>query len=208
MIRRTTWILVLVFAGLVSLIWLVPWWQGRNPQVTPTAIATPSAVFEEGTVTWMTLQAPDGKVVVVEKDAEVDQWTVKQPAGLIFDPNQVESAMTALEGSNVQTTLAEQPPQEVMGLDKPAFTITLMLRDGAERVIKVGSATPTGSGYYTQIGSQPAFVIGKSSIDPILDLLTAGQPPSTPTGGTAEPEASGTLGVGGPVQVGSATPTP
>ena len=181
MIRRTTWILLIIFAGLAAMIWLVPMWQERNPQPTPTAMVTPSPVFEAGTITWMTLQGTDGKVVVVEKTAGANQWTVKQPTDLVFEPTQVQSAMTALEGMSVQTALAQQPPQEAMGLDKPAYTITLMLKDGAERIIKVGKATPTGSGYYTQVGSQPAFVVSKASLDPVLQLLTAGVPPVTPS---------------------------
>ncbi len=206
MIRRPTWILVLVFAGLAALVWLVPLWQERNPQPTPTAMVTPSPVFEAGTITWMTLQDSAGKVVVVEKTAGDNQWTVKQPADQVFEPTQIESAMTALEGATIQTALAQQPPLEAMGLDKPAYTITLMLKDGAERIIKVGSATPTGSGYYTQVGSQPAFVMSKSSLDPVLQLFTAGKPPETPASGTPQPGLSGTPGEGSPTPVGSATP--
>lgn len=208
MIRRPTWILVLVFAGLAALVWLVPLWQERNPKPTPTAQVTPSPVFEAGTITWMTLQDSTGKAIVVEKTAGNSPWTVKQPADQVFEPTQVQSAMTGLEGASIQTSLTQQPPQGAMGLDKPAYTITLMLKDGAERIIKVGNATPTGSGYYTQIGSEPAFVMSKSSLDPVLQLLTAGKPLETPVSGTPQTGLPGTPGVGNTPPAVAGTPTP
>ncbi len=180
MIRKTTWVLVVIFAVLLGSVWFIPWWQGRNPQPAPTASATAHPILP-GAIVQLTVSGSGGMKVVTEKSPDPGKWNVLEPTGLVFDPTKVQDAISFMQGAKIQTELSTQPPIDAVGLAEPKNIIIAKLDNGSEVVLNVGNSTPTGSGYYAQIPGQPMFIISKGDIDPAIGLLTAGVPPVTPS---------------------------
>lgn len=190
MISRNTLILLGVLVVLVGVVFFIPWYQGRNPNPSPTpSTPLPKQVFPTGQISQLTMNSKDGKTVILKASGN-NQYTVTQPSNLVYDSSTVQTAVSFFQTAVVQTELPTQPPADVMGISAPADTITAKMADGSQHVLKIGSATPTGEGYYVQVDSNPAFTVAKSDVDNLLALFTAGKPPATPTAagtGTAVP---------------------
>jgi hypothetical protein len=106
------------------------------------------------------------------------------------------------------STLNPPPAESEIGLDPPAYTITLTDESGNDTVMEVGAHTPTQSGYYLRM-TGTVYVVSTATIDEIVGML-ANPPVPVPTAtstGTITPQAiiSGTLTVT-PTQVLTATP--
>jgi hypothetical protein len=181
MITRNTWILLGVLIVLVGAAFFIPWYQGKQPTPTPTAVG-PAAqpVFPTGDIAQFTLQSSDGKSVEVKSTGN-NQWTATDPQKLTYDPATVQSAALFFKTAMVQTELTTQPPAEAMGLNSPLDTVNIVMVDGAQKLMKIGKVTPTGDGFYVQIDNNPAFTMSKNDAQALLSLLTAGVPPVTPS---------------------------
>jgi hypothetical protein len=103
------------------------------------------------------------------------------PGDLVWDTDQVNGAGNGLVTGRVLNQLSTQPPASAMGLEKPTSTITVKLENGTTKIMKVGSVTPAGNAYYVQIDNDPAVVVTKNIVDQLVNLVTAGKPPATPT---------------------------
>lgn len=72
-------------------------------------------------------------------------------------------------------------PADVVGLDKPAYTITLTFSGTDVHKLLIGAETPVGDGYYARVDGGGIQVIDKIGLDALLGLLTAPPYPATPT---------------------------
>ena len=200
MIRRTTWVLLAVFAVLV----LGTLYLQRTGNLTAAATTTPSPTPEEppllqvqaGGISSLRITDAQGKVVALERDAQ-SGWKMTEPKAGTADGSKVDAAITPLETLQVLNKLEPAPAANVIGLDKPSYTLSLGLADGKQYTLQVGKVTPTGSGYYSSMDGGAAVVVSKSTIDTVIDLLN--NPPFPPT---ATPAGSDTPGT----PVGSETP--
>ena len=68
-----------------------------------------------------------------------------------------------------------------LGLAVPAYTIDLGFVNGTTHKIEVGVLTPTSSGYYVRFDGGKIYVIEKSGIDSLVNLLTSPPFPATAT---------------------------
>jgi hypothetical protein len=82
---------------------------------------------------------------------------------------------------SIVTTLAPPPDLNALGLAAPADTIELGFVSGTSHKVEVGNMTPTSSGYYVRFDGGKIYVIEKSGIDAVLNLLTAPPFPATAT---------------------------
>jgi hypothetical protein len=178
---RNTWILLGILVVLVGVAFFIPYYQGKQPKPTPTAsAAVAQPVVAGGQVAQFTLQAKDGNKVVVKSVAN-NGWTVVDPANLTYDPTAVQTAAQFFKTAMVQTALPTQPPADAMGISSPTVSVILLMADGSQKTMKVGSPTPTGDGYYVQVDAAPAFTVSATDLSSLLALLTAGKPPVTPS---------------------------
>jgi hypothetical protein len=105
---------------------------------------------------------------------------------------------------------------DIVGLDKPAYTLTITFAASKTHELIVGSVTPIQNGYYSQLDGGPIKIVDKIGVDALLSLLTS--PPylatltpvatmtSSPGPATSTPEAL--LTPGGTPGESTATPTP
>jgi|GEM_PF-2294878 len=151
--------------------------QDPFPTQTPTYYLVSTTVED---VTHVKIEDADGQVTIFSA-GEDGEWMFVEPATAAeeADNGAILSAVAQISNLRIESMLEAAPPLDAMGLDTPAFTITITLRDGEEIIILVGDQTPIENGYYAQVQGDAPRVVSLGVMDVILDLLR--EPPLMPT---------------------------
>jgi len=175
MLRRSTWIVLGIFALLVLGVFL---WQhyGKTEEPvepTPTVMVVNEMVFDLGeqSIAGFRIVGADGSSISFERDPVSINWIVSDQPAELADATQIETAVGNLSFLLIDTKMTTQPPLDSMGLDQPAYMITLVLSNGEQIVLNVGDLTPTGTGYYVQVDNDPAVVVSQTEMDAVINLL-------------------------------------
>jgi hypothetical protein len=190
MIRRSTWIVIVLALALVAFAY---YWNQRKAQQAASATPTPAAgvsgsstlLFgaDEGTPSDIKLQDSTGKAVEITRN-DKGVWALKAPTDAPADQASAEAAATQLAALRVISSV--QLGLEVVGLDKPAYTI--IVTSGAKsHTLAVGAETPIQDGYYTSLDGGPVRIVDKQGLDALFPMLS--QPPYAMT---ATPEVTPT----------------
>jgi len=182
MIKRSTWILLAVLAVFIGAYFYLKAHPLRFSTSTPTPTATETSFLitkDNDTLTKVVITDAEGDIFQMGRDA-ADNWAITKPKPAAADQSKAEAAETQLFALRILTTLETSPSPDAIGLNPPADTISLEFSSSRLQVLKVGSLTPTGSGYYVQLEDK-IYVISKDAIDAVLKLLQ--NPPylATPT---------------------------
>ena len=211
MIRRSTWI-VLIF--LLALIGLSFYLRGREARelaaATPTEGVSHLFAGGEGAPTMIRVEDSLGVAVEFSRD-EQGIWVLNAPESAAADQAVAEAAATQVDALRVLSTVDLAP--DIIGLDSPAYTISLAFGQSIAHKLLIGAVTPISDGYYVQLDDGPYQVVDKYGLDELTGLLT--NPPylATPTpvlSATPLPLATPTPAVGTAPQggaTGSAAPT-
>jgi hypothetical protein len=184
MIRRNTWVALVVFALLIAV--LVFWQRAQEnkpPEPSPTTSET-NLLDLDADIVGMRLEKVGERVVELQR-GDQDTWELTWPAGEATDVGTVESAVTQLLSLRTLSTMQQVPDLKAIGLDPPVYRVLLTLSDGREITINVGDATPTGSGYYVLVSGRPLYVVNRYGMETFLGLVDS--PPIQPTP-TPDPE--------------------
>ncbi len=182
--RRSTLVLVVLFAALGALYWYMqkPGNLIRQALATSTPTVQPQSDLlgpEQGPVSQISVQRTDGKAVTLKKAGGI--WLVTTDDEV--PANQETSAMVAQSvlALRVIAKLENAPDLAAIGLDNPAYTVTLTLVDGSPYAFKIGNVAATGSGYYIQANDGSIAVVDKYTLDTLTNLVV--EPPflQTPT---------------------------
>ncbi len=172
MIRRSTLIVLVVLAALVTFSLYLKNRQASQAAARPTPTEGSAALFPatDGSPTDIKLQSAAGNTVEFARD-QSGTWVVKAPLAVAADQAASEAAATQVSGlrvlSNVQLGL------DVVGLVTPADTMTVTFGSGKTHKLLIGSVTPIQNGYYSQLDGGPVVVVDKPGTDALLGLLTA-----------------------------------
>lgn len=196
MVKKQTWILLALFlalAGFAIYQKYKPKPETPDPDVTPSATMAPAEYLfpaEEEVVTSLSIKDSKGQIIGVERTD--DGWVIIQPFDAEASQATVEEAasqVTALTILNrLELDLAE------VGLEDPAYTISVRFDSGRSITAQVGDPTPTNSGYYVRKEDGSVLVISKYGMDALLNLLLyppyeqTPTPSPTPAKETATPE--------------------
>ncbi len=177
MIRRNTWILIILLLALVGVVFYI----NRQKSVTiasatPTAGTTYLFTAQEGLPSDIKIVSSSGTSVEFARDTS-SKWVVKAPTSAPADQSAAEAAATQI--TSLQIVGDIQIGLDVVGLDNPAYTLTLTFTGGKIHTLKIGSETPIQSGYYTQLDGGKIQVVDKQGLDSLLNLV--GNPPYVPT---------------------------
>jgi hypothetical protein len=186
MIRRSTWVVLVIFAVLVAV--LVFWQRSEeNAPAEPTSTPAQASLFDlNADISYLRLEKVGGAVVEMER-GEDGVWKLTWPLAEKTDVDAVQNAVTQLLSLRVLTTLNTNPGLDTIGLASPTYRILIGFDDGSQMIINVGDSTPTGSGYYVVVSGRPLYVVNKSGLDSVLELIES--PPIEPTP-TPTPEAT------------------
>src|SRR4030042_3212781 len=205
MVRRTTWILLFIFALLIGFAWLFQRYQSNKGDTTATATPTipPVRLYDltDSQVNGIIISSAKGEKIDLYRDADTSNWAIADVPVDQADSSQIESISKQLLSMQVQETLIQTPPLESIGLATPAYTITLSNSDRTQSVAYIGSQNAIGNGYYVRADNGQVVIVDKVALDDVLNLLT--KPPLLPT---ATPEVTETASPTKPGNQGTPTP--
>ncbi len=186
MIRRNTWILLIILAVLIGATFLLERNKsGSAAQAQPSATPQPRALIgAEGQISAISVTNEQGQTTAIKK--ENNQWTVVQPANSGIDVSTIQEAADQLGTMVVLSTINSSLPDESTGFAHPIYVFQVTLSSGAQQTLTVGKLTPTESGYYAQVNGGNPIVVEKYVVDSAAELLKAALPTPTPPS-TAEP---------------------
>ncbi len=185
MIRRSTWIVLIVLVALVGFSFYLTNQKSKDAaRPTPTEGSAPLFPATEGSATDIKIVSTAGNQVEIAAD-QSGTWSVKSPVAMAADPAGAEAAATQVSSLRVLSTIALGLPD--VGLDSPADTMTVTFGSGKSHKLLIGSSTPIQNGYYCQLDGGAVIVVDKPGLDALLGLLTS--PPYIATL-TAAPSAT------------------
>ena len=183
MVRRSTWIVLLIFAVLVGFTFFFQRYQANKTVDSTTATPTvpPAYLFELGDAPLSEIKISDraGKSVDLYRDQLTSLWAISDIPPDQADSAKIDSMSTQLRSIQIQETLTQTVPLTSIGLEMPAYTITLTTSTGTQIVTFIGIQTAIGSGYYVQVSNGQVAIVGKTPMDSILQLVES--PPLLPT---------------------------
>lgn len=219
MIRRNTWILLVLLVALISFAFYL---KNRKTQqaaaATPTALsgglASASPLFGAslGAPTDINIKDSTGKVVDVTRNVS-GTWVLKAPTETQASQASAEAAATQVTSLKVLSSV--QLGFDVVGLDKPTYTMAFKFSGGSSHTLTVGSLDPLQDGYYASLDGGSVKIVDKQGVDALVQLLTEPPyastpvPPATltPIPTTVPPTAAATE-TALPVTTGTAAPAP
>jgi Domain of unknown function (DUF4340) len=154
---RTT----LVLAVLVALLGGYYVWSERQPK--PDTENPRVFTFDDRAVQEVTISR--GRTALSLK-RDGDTWRLTQPVDAKADQAPAGSLVTSLTAARVERTLEEKATNLAdFGLEPPALTVTLRVKDQAEPLIfLLGKNSPTGSWAYAKRGDSPAILLVPASL--------------------------------------------
>lgn len=174
MIRKPTWIVLgLLVAVLVSIFIF----NNRKAlktlealEAAPTAESSFLFTAEEGQPSSIKIEASGGEVVVLAHDGQ-GAWVLNAPVAAAADPAMAEAA--ASQVSTLRVLADIDLGLDVIGLDKPAYVITVGFTGGTQRKLEVGSQTPTQAGYYVRVDGARTVIVSANGLSALLALLAS-----------------------------------
>ena len=182
MIRRNTWVLLILLAALVGFAYYMKDRQAKQAAaITPTAdsaASVPVVSATEGQPTDVKVQDTAGASVEIKRN-ETGQWVLQAPTETKADQAAAEAAATQIMSLRILSS--QSLGLDVVGLDKPAYVITVTMSSGKTHTLGIGAVTPIEDGYYASVDKGPVRVVDKAGIDALVLLVS--QPPYavTPT---------------------------
>ncbi|HEY9077083.1 MAG TPA: DUF4340 domain-containing protein [Anaerolineaceae bacterium] len=173
MIRRSTWILLIVFfIALGVLIYLE-----RNPlstgEKTPTTTPAPVLLNDWKFEDVISLQYKNNKGISFTLSKQADKtWKYIAERELPANENIVRSTISSILGLNVAASLPLNFQLDTVGLVMPASTIMLTDTQNRQATIQIGNMTPTENGYYLKVNNAPPVVVNKYALDEVFTLLS------------------------------------
>lgn len=180
MIRRSTWIVLLVFlVVLAGFLYLQRSTQDEEIEIPPTSSSQKLFELAESDLASVTIQSSDGNTVVLNRSDE-GEWVYAQAPSGETDIAAIQSALGQFLNAQIVSSPGSLPGLEALNLENALFKILLIGQDGNQIVMNIGKETPTGSGYYVLVSDQrQVVVVNKFGIDALLNLLE--NPPLKPT---------------------------
>jgi len=177
--RTGTWITLLLLAALIGL----AYYLNRNEPIAETE-ATPAleATFviseQDGNITGIEIKPVNGETVKVARNGE-KVWALELPSATEADQGLVEAAASQITALKIIGEV--DADASILGLDEPAYVITIEFADGTKRTLEVGDTTPTRSGYYVRVDKKKTLILTLSGIDSLTNLTRFPPYLNTPT---------------------------
>jgi len=201
MIRRNTWIVLVVLAALLGF----SSYYNNNKLLTAietTPVPETALLFtsEDGLPSRLRIAASSGEVVELAHNSQ-GAWVLKAPVEGAADQGLAESAASQVSSLRVLDEIDLGP--DLIGLDRPDYVITISFTSGKFHKLDIGSPTPSQGGYYARVDGRTTLIVSRAGLDALLGLLTF--PPYL---ATLTPEALPATATPGPVTEASPSPTP
>ena len=180
MLRRSTWIILVIFLALLGGAWYFQKYQaGRNAEITPTSeYKLLFADLDKAQITGIEIVNSQGKQFSVAMD-ESENWVVAGFSATDTNPYSIDDMLTKVTALTIMSELNPAPALDVIGLTTPDYILKVSVKDGKQKTAYIGSLTPTSSGYYARMENGGPVVVGKYAVDNLINFLD-NPPVSTP----------------------------
>ncbi|MGQ0603590.1 MAG: DUF4340 domain-containing protein [Anaerolineales bacterium] len=191
--RRTTLILVAVFAALLLYVLLV---QRPADEAAANATPTPGVQAAPTGAVWAGVTADQiigvtvedragGRQVAFGRNTPQESWAVTAPEAGPADQLQAATDAAALINVQFSNVLTPTGDLAAFGVLSPTFTVEIKLADGKLLKAAIGDKTITGNEYYVQReGETSVLLVSSFSLEPVLKLVDEPpflKPTETPT---------------------------
>jgi hypothetical protein len=182
MLRRSTWLLVFLVVLVAGVIIYLRQDEQATREEAKSFPTLPTRYLldpAEGKPNRIRLESTSGGVVEVALNMQ-GQWEVVLPFGGLARQGDIGAMLTTLTSMRYIKEVEELTPSD-LGLDPPAYVLTIYLKSGAQHILEIGDKTPSESGYYTRFDGKRLLIVELSSIEGLT--LMADNPPYqvTPT---------------------------
>ena len=148
---------LVALAVLVGLWGIFTYYGGKKPaSSSKSESAASKKVFpvKNAQVVSFTVAEAGGKPITCIRNGNT--WEITEPRKLAADSSAIETFLTSLTGATPSETVSEQGGDlSEFGLNPPETTIEVKTSaKPAEFTLRLGSATPTNTGVYAQVGGQ------------------------------------------------------
>ena len=192
MVRRSTWIILVVFILLAAaaILWPRMQKQAEEPEAAPTIEPALPLIYDLSLqpVLWIQFSDAAGNQVTVERPSAEEDWIMVGESEETSDSDRITSAVSQLLALRATRIFDTALGVDAVGLDNPTYTITIRTSTDEEIGTRIGNLNAVGSGYYIQVDDEPVVIVAKLVLDDILRILT--EPPLLPT---PTPEVTETL---------------
>jgi hypothetical protein len=175
MVRRTTWIVLVIFLGLLA---FSLYWQNSDKEnqeeITPSPVVESLLDISSDEISTLRIEDEGGRAVEIKR-VEGNEWILVVPKSEATDSNAVEGMVNQFVSSHVLSTIDPAPPDDATGLKNPEYQIHLLLKKGRQMIINVGVQTATGSGYYVKMDDGFVKIVDKFGLEAVTNLIY--QPP-------------------------------
>ncbi len=182
MIKRNTWVMLVLFVALVGFALYQRYTPGfLAAQATPSPTVEPAEFLfpaDQGVVMALTLESREGERVRAVR--QENGWRLTAPIEAAAQAGSVEAAVSQVTALSVVTRVEGLNPAEA-GLESPTYTLTVEFSNGQTLTAWIGDVTPIGNGYYARKNDGSIVVIRKYSVDALLSLLESPPYAETPT---------------------------
>ncbi|MFC5448731.1 DUF4340 domain-containing protein [Paenibacillus aestuarii] len=137
----------------------------REKQDEPKALLT----LKQEDVQSLSLQGAD-QPVELSRSSSGTGWEMKQPAAAPVNENLVNNWLDALGLVNQEKVVEPQAADLAKyGLDKPAQTYAVTMKDGSKRALKVGAPLPIQGYSYAMVDGSPAvYQVSEQSLAALM----------------------------------------
>jgi hypothetical protein len=174
MIRKPTWIVLIVFAILAAGAFL---WQRNEAEKEPEPLLlnsseeAPGMLFENrDRLVGMRIERVDDRVVEFHTDAN-GNWQVTWPQGQETDSDMAGQTIALITNVSLVAAVKDAVALEDLQLKPPVYRIEVSMSDGTTWRASIGKSTPTGSGYYVLTSDRRLVIASKYALDAILGLV-------------------------------------
>ena len=127
--------------------------------------------FEEDDATALIVVSGDKSFACERKDKDSD-WQITKPEGSKIDDKKIDGVikgMYLLRAARYE----EYAPGDLAkyGLDKPAATITVEVKDDQDRVLQIGKKLEAGTVYARTAAATPVFILEKQNAQQVDQVL-------------------------------------
>src|SRR5688572_19058442 len=124
---------------------------------------------EEGTPSRIRVETNSGETVELARNAE-NAWALTEPTEAAANQGAAEAIASQVTAMSILDSVPDIDP-EIVGLDNPAYELTVGYTGGSEETVGIGIVTPTESGYYVSDPGGQVVVVSRSSVDALIALL-------------------------------------
>ncbi len=107
-------------------------------------------------------------------------WDVSLPIEGAADQGAVAAALSQI-GALRSVGQVEPIPLSDLGLEHPAYTLTLGYTGGTQHTLEIGDMAPSAVGYYARLDQDKLMIVDTAGIESLLTLLTSPPYLQTPT---------------------------